>query len=104
MEGTLRVTPEQLINTSSEFSTIGNTVANLTEQMTTTVTGLANIWQGEAATAYVNRFNGLNDDIQRLVAMIREHSTDLSEMAQTYMSGDDQNVQLAETLSSDVIV
>lgn len=104
MEGTLRVTPEQLINTASEFSSIGSTVANLTEQMTTTVTGLASIWQGEAATSYVNRFNGLNDDIQKLVAMIREHSTDLNEMAQAYMSSDDKNVQLAETLSSDVIV
>lgn len=104
MEGTLRVTPEQLTNTATEFSTIGNTVSNLTEEMTTTVTSLANIWQGDAATTYINRFNGLNDDIQRLIAMIREHATDLTEMAQTYTSGDNQNIQLAETLSADVIV
>lgn len=104
MEGTLRVTPEQLTNTASEFSNIGNTVANLTDEMTSTVTSLANIWQGDAATTYINRFNGLNDDIQRLIAMIREHATDLTDMAQTYTSGDDQNIQLAETLSADVIV
>ena len=104
MEGTLRVTPEQLTNTATEFSSIGNTVASLTEEMTTTVTGLASIWQGDAASAYVNKFTGLNDDIQRMIAMIREHSTDLTEMAQAYMTGENKNAQLIETLSSDVIV
>ena len=104
MEGTLRVTPEQLINTSSEFSSIGSTVASLTEEMTTTVTGLASTWQGEAASAYINKFTGLNDDIQRMIAMIREHATDLQEMAQAYMASESENAQLAETLSADVIV
>ena len=104
MEGTLRVTPEQLTNTATEFSSIGNTVASLTEEMTSTVTGLASSWQGEASTAYINKFTGLNDDIQRMIAMIREHATDLTEMAQAYMTGESENAQLAETLSSDVII
>lgn len=104
MEGTLRVTPDVLINTASEFSSIGTNVANLTSEMTSTITGMASTFQGDAATALINKFNGLNDDIQRMCAMITEHATDLNEMASIYSSTESQNVQLAEALSSDVIV
>ena len=105
MPGFLKVTPEKLISTASSFESQGSTVKTLTNQMVEIVTSLSGqVWSGEAATAYVNKFNGLQDDIQRIGAMITEHVTDLNQMAQEYQSAETANQELANSLSSDVIV
>ncbi|MBS6395832.1 MAG: WXG100 family type VII secretion target [Clostridiales bacterium] len=104
MEGLLRVTPEQLITTSNEFSSKAGTVGSLTSEMMNLVTGLASGWEGEGSTAYISKFKGLEDDIQRMIRMIQEHSADLNEMANAYRTAESQVVELAQSLSSDVIV
>lgn len=103
MEGILNVTPEKLISTAQEFSASGQTISSLTQQMTTMVTGLNSAWTGEAATAYVNKFNQLQDDIEQLNRMIQEHVTDLNEMARVYQDAETANLEVAEGLSIDVI-
>lgn len=105
MAGILRVTPEKLQSTASSFEGTASTVNNLTQQMTSIVTGLSGqVWSGEAATAYVNKFNGLQDDMNRIYKMIQEHSTDLIEMAQQYIAAETANTEAANSLSSDVII
>lgn len=103
--GTLRVTPENLQATASSFAGIGTTVKNLTQQMTSIVTSLSGqVWSGEDATAYVNKFNGLQDDMERIYKMIIEHSDDLGTIAQEFSTAISTSTQLASSLSSDVIV
>ena len=105
MTGTIKVTPEDLIQTSAEFDTQGSTVKNLTNQMMEIVTSLTGqVWSGEAATAYVNKFNGLQDDIAKISAMITEHVTDLNEMAQEYIKTETEAQEIANSLSDNVIV
>ncbi len=104
MEGILKVSPEQLTSVASEFSACGTTVRNVTSAMTDIVAGLSAAWTGEDASAYAAKFNGLQDDINRMHAMIQEHVNDLNEMAKIYMSATDSNVTEIEALSSDVIV
>lgn len=81
MDGILRVTPDQLISTAGEFDTCAGEVSTLTNQMTDMVTALSSIWQGDAAEAYKNKFNGLNDDIQKMIGFIKEHANDLKDIA-----------------------
>lgn len=104
MEGILKVTPEQLISASQEFEATGGSISNLTSQMTAIVTGLTSVWEGEAATLYQSKFQGLQDDIERLHGMIREHAQDLVEMANIYTTKESEVSTIAEALSSDVIV
>lgn len=104
MEGILRVSPEQLTSTATEFSACGTTVRNITSAMTDIVSGLSSAWAGEDATAYIAKFNGLQDDIGRIHAMIQEHVTDLTEMARIYSGTTSANLTDIEGLSSDVIV
>lgn len=104
MEGILKVSPEQLNRTASEFSACGTTVRNITASMTDIVAGLSAVWIGEDATAYAAKFNGLQDDIERMHAMIQEHVTDLTEMSRVYAGATSANLSDIETLSSDVIV
>lgn len=104
MENILKVTPEQLINTSNEFSSIGSTVCNLTSSMMEKMTNLAGIFESEEATQYIAKARGLEDDIERMNGMIREHVNDLNDMAQKYISANTSNASLIDSLSSDVIV
>ena len=104
MNGVINVSTEQLRSTASEFSTLGQQVASLTSEMTNTVTGLSSAWEGEAAQAYINKFKGLDDDIQKMNRMIQEHVTDLNDMAQAYDEANSANVDLIGNLSSDEIV
>ena len=104
-QGILRVSPEKLQATASSFESTGATIQNLTQQMTSIATGLSGqIWSGEAATAYVNKFNGLQDDMDRIYKMVKEHAADLQTVAQEFTSTESANAELANSLSSDVIV
>ena len=105
MQGVLKVSTAKLTSTASSFQSTGNTVKNLTSQMTTTVKALTGqVWSGDAATKYVSQFNGLQDDINRIIKMINEHVNDLQTMAKAYESAEQKNATAAGTLSSDVIV
>ncbi len=104
MEGTLRVTPQQLQSTASEFNTQAGEISTLTSNMTQLVNSLAGVWTGTASEAYRSKFNGLNDDIQHLIAMVKEHSNDLNEMAQVYINAEQSNEEVIQNLSADVIV
>lgn len=104
MEGILKVNSQQLMQTASEFGSKAGVVGNLTTEMTNLVTNLACAWEGEASNAYITKFKGLDDDIQMLIKMIQEHSTDLENMARAYEEAENQNLQEIGTLSSDVIV
>lgn len=104
MEGIIRVTPEQLNQTASEFENKASSISSLTSEMTSQVTGMASAWEGEAAASYVSKFQGLEDDIQRMIRMVQEHAADLQEMARNYSSAETTNMESISGLSSDVII
>lgn len=104
MEGNIKVSPQLLTSTASEFSSQGAAISNLTSEMMNLITGLSAVWEGDAASAYITKFRGLEDDIQKMVRMVQEHSTDLEEMARIYTDADTQNMEEANGLSSDVII
>lgn len=104
MEGIIKVTPEVLMSTAQEFEAEGTQIGGLTTQMMELVTGISGTWIGEASEAYMAKFSGLEDDIQRILNMVREHSEDLETMAQTYMTTESQAAEMAQSLASDVIV
>ncbi len=104
MDGIIKVTPEKLISTAEEFSTVGQNVNTLTQSMTEMVNGLSSTWTGEAANAYRTKFSGLQDDITKLNNMIQEHAADLTKMGETYQRAETANEEeLANSLPTDVI-
>ena len=86
MTGTLKVTPEKLISTSTEFKNQGTKIRTLTQQMLQVVNSLSSGWEGEAQKAYATRFKALDGD-----------------MAQTYKQAESANTQNISGLSSDYI-
>ena len=104
MEGIIKVSPQLLSSTASEFGNQGNQISNITTEMMSLITGMASTWEGDAATAYITKFRGLEDDIQRMIRMVQEHAADLQEMARNYSSAETTNMESISGLSSDVII
>lgn len=104
MEGIIKVSPQLLSSTATEFGNQGNQISNITAEMMSLINGMVSVWEGEAANAYITKFRGLEDDIQKMIRMIQEHSSDLQKISQIYVKADTENAQEAGSLSSDVIV
>lgn len=103
MEGILKVTPEKLIEAADKFTTAENSIRSITSEMTTIVEGFKSIWQGEAATGYANRFASLKDDMERMYSMIREHASDLTEMANEYRQAEEESVNASAGLATEAV-
>lgn len=103
MTGNILVTPEKLISASSEFSSLGQEVNRITDNMLERVDSLSSTWAGEAYTAYQSKFSQLRDDMTRIYGMIKEHSADLSEMARNYQAAESANVEAGTALNAEII-
>ena len=103
MEGSILVTPEELERTAGEFGTAMAQISTLYSQMMDKVNGMSASWQGEASTAFINKFGQLSDDIMKMKSMIQEHVTDLNEMAAKYREAENANQDVAASLAGDVI-
>lgn len=103
MTGMLKVTPEKLISTASEFQSQGSQIRTLTNQMLDIVKSLSSTWEGEAQQTYLTRFNALDGDMAQIQLKISEHVSDLQEMAAAYKAAEDANVSNIGGLSSDYI-
>ena len=98
MDSMLKVTPEKLLEAAGEFANTESNIRNITQEMIAVVDSFKPIWQGEAATGFANRFDSLSDDMNRLYAMIRKHSEDLTEMANEYRQAEDESSNMSSTL------
>ena len=104
MEGIIKVTPEKLISASSEFENTGGTMKGITGEMMNLVNSLKGIWQGEASNIYNTRFNSLQEDMDRMYRMIKEHASDLNEMANSYSTAEKESSDTGNRLKAGVIV
>ncbi len=103
MQGQLKVTPEELRSTSTDFEGRGQKVSNLTQEMLSLVQGLSSAWEGEASSAYLKKFSELQQDITQINNKIKEHVTDLLQMAEQYEKAENANEEAAAALSSNLI-
>lgn len=104
MEGSLRVTPEELISAASEFQSEGDKIHNITQEMMNTVNSLKASFQGETAAAYFEKFNQLQDDMDRIFGKIKEHAADLTAIGEEYARVTHTTTQEAGSMPGDVIV
>ncbi len=103
MAGQIKVNPQDLINTSSDFNNRGTTVSKLTQEMLTLVSGLSGNWEGDASGAYMKKVSELSKDITRINNKIKEHVDDLQEMAKKYQAAEQANTQANNSMSSNLI-
>ena len=103
MTGTLKVSPDVLKSTATAFNSSNQQIKNTTGQMMQLITSTCAKWEGEASRAYLNKFKGLEDDIQRMYNLIREHVEDLQQMANEYTQAENADIQLINSLDDNPI-
>ncbi len=103
MTGTIKVSPQLLINTAEDFRTQSTELTTITGEMLSKVASLSSTWKGDTATAYMSKFKSLETDISALTRMINEHVTDLKDMAEKYSNAENLNTQDATALQAGII-
>lgn len=98
IEGTLLVTPEVLQEKSRTFQSLAVQVKSLHDDMIQRVNSLSAAWEGTAAEAYRTKFAALQTAMDTINRMIMEHSTDLDNMAQTYIDAENQATSAVDSL------
>ncbi len=105
MTGTLKVETTKLKSAANEFSNTSAQIKSATSNMTQTIGQLTgSVWSGDAASAYTSKFNGLQDEIQKIDKMIQEHVPDLNDMAAQYERAESEAQQTASSLNSEIFV
>lgn len=105
MADLINVTPEKLKSTAVSFQQTGQNVKRTTSDMLQLVRGISSsIWSGEASSSFINKFSGLEADINKMCKMIEEEEAQhLTSIAQEYILAEEQNKQVAATLKNNVI-
>lgn len=103
MANIIKVSPDKLNQAASEISGIQSSITNITGTMTSIVQSMSTEWQGDASQTYIQKFTGLQDDMQRMSAMLNEHVNDLQQMAATYQQAESNAASISGGLADDVI-
>ncbi len=103
MQGELLVTPQVLKNTSSSFGQSNRSISSTTSSMMQKVNSLRNVFEGDAASAYIQQFSRLQEDMTQISKKISEHVQDLQDMATNYEKSENQNVTKNKSLKTNYI-
>lgn len=103
MQGELLVTPQALKTTSTSFGQSNRTVNSTTSSMMQKVNSLKSAFEGDAASAYIQQFSRLQEDMDQINKKIAEHVQDLQEMATNFEKSENKNVQANRSLKTNYI-
>lgn len=103
MEGILRVTLQDLLNTAQEFMSTGTKVQGYVGEIDSIVSTLRGVWEGDAATAFYTKYENLKNGMDARYRMIAMHVEALNDIEAKYNTTEDENASTAEALSGDVL-
>lgn len=102
---TIKVDPADLQRASEELSKKLGVLQRIFDDMISRVSSTANYWQGDASEKYRKDFKNEKPEMEEAFARIREHVTDLYNIAGIYTGVEKNATELSnDLLLSDVIV
>ena len=99
----LKVKPDELKKKSTEISNKISSIETDFGKIEQLVLGTRQYWEGDASTQHIKNYNKIKDDIKKIVKRLKEHPTDLEEMAGIYEQTEMAAKQLASMLPTDVL-
>ncbi len=104
MTGTLKVTPEELRSAAAALASCGSEVKNDTGEMLALIAGISqSVWSGVSSAAYLNKFQALGADIEKINKMLQEQVNDLNAMAEEYDRAEQDAQTAASALKNNVV-
>jgi len=100
----LKVTPQKLRTTAEEFNAKNENIRTCTGEMISQITQISgDVWSGDAATAYISKFKGLQENIDLMCTRLKTQASNLETIAMEYESAESSNESLASGLASSII-
>jgi WXG100 family type VII secretion target len=99
----LKVSVDTLKSKASEIQTQVNNVEKNWEKMSQIIQNSKSYWEGEASDEHQKYRTDIEDDVQVMIKRLKEHPTNLLEMAGVYEETEQEIVQLTSALPDDII-
>lgn len=100
----VRVTPEELYRKAGEVSQHIQRLDSLFSQATKTVERTDYYWIGEAGECHRAKMRSYQDEIEDILQRLTAHVHQLEQIADNYISHEDQAASIAQALPSNVIL
>ncbi len=99
----LRTTPMQLRLMGGKLQAQGEKIGDIVERMINLVNSMsATTWSGQAASAYKEKFDELNNDAKNMRELLNNIQEKLDNIANTYEQAEEANTSLANSLPIDI--
>ncbi len=103
MEGSLKVSPEELQAAAEEFGDRGNRIAVLMNEMISVMNSVGEYWEGETSLTYTNKFKNLQEDINKVNSIIQSHVEELKTMSDQYKKLENHTKEISEGVLGEII-
>lgn len=102
-QGTLRVAPETLRTKAADFEAQGVDFAKYTNDMLNTIEEMTgSTWTGDAARAYVTKFQNFSGICVKISDEIKDYTEKLQKIADQYSNAEEENIQVSSSLNSKI--
>ncbi len=98
MEGSIRVAPQVLTETTTQFESLMKEAESLREEMNSSITGMSSVWEGETFDTYKTQFGKLSSSISEKHAAITKYLSQVRDIANEYMTADSNTQAEADSL------
>lgn len=106
MSGTmdeLRINDIASLESDAElFDASANKIQNNTRAMIDLINQTTSVWEGEAQQTYTNRFNALEEDMQRIYQLCEKYHTDLKDIAALYRRMESENIETGQSTKTSI--
>jgi len=84
----LRLDYDALATSAKELRTEGDNFQDCIDKMSTTITGLPDIWEAETATEYVDQFDKAKITLDAVRQMIEDMATQMEKISDNFKAAD----------------
>ena len=98
MEGSIKVAPQLLIETTEQVNNLMKDAEGVLENMNAKITGMAGVWDGNVFKSYTRQFGDLSGKISEKHGEITRYLSGVKEMAEQYIAADDNAQKVVDSL------
>lgn len=99
----IEVAPEQLIATAEKMESKISSVRGKFDEMTSTMNGTKNYWEGKVSNSRNTRFTGDAEQMREMLSLLNSYVSKLKVIAENYINTEDKNETTAEALPVNII-
>lgn len=98
----IKVTPEELKNQSNQVSEDIKAIEKHWRSISNLVNGTKTYWEGDASNTHIRIYKDVEDDVNKIIARMKENPVKLLTMAGIYDEAEQNAVSMSAELPTDI--